>query len=99
MSDKKLSSVEESVQGNVLSRLLRYAAPYWGQFLGCLLLVLAITAIEIYRPILTGQAIDLFSKSADFSEIAMLSVQYIVVLVLGFTFNFLNTRNTEFPTV
>ncbi len=91
MSDKKISSVEESVQGHVFRRLLKYAAPYWWQFLICLLLVLGITMIEIYRPILTGKAIDLFSASADFSEIALLSVQYIVVLVLGFVFNFLNT--------
>lgn len=91
MSDKKISSIEENVQGHVFRRLLKYAAPYWWQFLICLLLVLGITLIEIYRPILTGKAIDLFSVSADFSEIAGLSVQYIVVLVLGFLFNFLNT--------
>ncbi len=90
MSDKKLSSMEENVQGHVFRRLLKYAAPYWWQFLICLLLVLGITVIEIYRPILTGKAIDLFSVSADFNEIAGLSIQYIVVLVLGFVFNFLN---------
>ena len=91
MKNRKLSSIEENVQGPVFRRLLTYAAPYWWQFVICLLLVLGITVIEIYRPILTGKAIDLFSVSADFSEIALLSVQYIVVLVLGFLFNFLNT--------
>ena len=91
MKNRKLSSIEENVQGPVLSRLLKYAAPYWWQFVIFLLLVLGITVIEIYRPILTGKAIDLFSVSADFSEIALLSVQYIIVLVLGFLFNFLNT--------
>ena len=91
MKNRKLSSIEENVQGPVFRRLLKYAAPYWWQFVLCLLLVLGITVIEIYRPILTGKAIDLFSVSADFSEIALLSVQYIVVLVLGFLFNFLNT--------
>lgn len=91
MSDKKLSSMEESVHGHVFGRLLRYAAPYWWQFLICLLLVLAITLIEIYRPILTGEAIDLFSESADFGQIAGLGVQYIILLVLSFVFNFLNT--------
>ena len=91
MKNRKLSSIEENLQGPVLSRLLKYAAPYWWQFVICLLLVLGITVIEIYRPILTGKAIDLFSVSADFSEIALLSVQYIIVLVLGFLFNFLNT--------
>ena len=91
MKNRKLSSIEENVQGPVFRRLLKYAAPYWWQFVICLLLVLGITVIEIYRPILTGKAIDLFSISADFSEIALLSVQYIIVLVLGFLFNFLNT--------
>ena len=91
MKNRKLSSIEENVQGPVLLRLLKYAAPYWWQLAICLLLVLGITVIEIYRPILTGKAIDLFSVSADFSEIASLSVQYIIVLVLGFLFNFLNT--------
>ncbi len=91
MKNRKLSSIEENVQGPVFRRLLTYAAPYWWQFVICLLLVLGITVIEIYRPILTGKAIDLFSVSADFSEIALLSVQYIIVLVLGFLFNFLNT--------
>jgi len=91
MKNRKLSSIEENVQGPVFRRLLKYAAPYWWQFVICLLLVLGITVIEIYRPILTGKAIDLFSVSADFSEIAGLSVQYIIVLVLGFLFNFLNT--------
>ena len=91
MKNRKLSSIEENVQGPVFRRLLKYAAPYWWQFVICLLLVLGITVIEIYRPILTGKAIDLFSVSADFSEIALLSIQYIIVLVLGFLFNFLNT--------
>jgi len=91
MKNRKLSSIEENVQGHEFRRLLKYAAPYWWQFLICLLLVLGITIIEIYRPILTGKAIDLFSVSADFSEIALLSIQYVIVLVLGFLFNFLNT--------
>ncbi len=91
MKNRKISSIEENVQGHVFGRLLKYAAPYWWQFLICLLLVLGITLIEIYRPVLTGKAIDLFSESADFSEIAGLSVQYIIVLILGFLFNFLNT--------
>ena len=91
MKNQKISTIEENVQGPVFRRLLKYAAPYWWQFVICLLLVLGITVIEIYRPILTGKAIDLFSVSADFSEIALLSIQYIIVLVLGFLFNFLNT--------
>lgn len=91
MKNRKLSSIEENIQGHVFRRLLCYAAPYWWRFGICLLLVLSITLIEIYRPIITGNAIDLFSESADFKRIAGLSIQYIILLILSFTFNFLNT--------
>ncbi len=91
MKEKKLTSIEEFVQGHVFLRLLKYAAPYWWKFAICLLLVLGITVLEIYKPILTGKAIDIFSQSADFSQIAGLGIQYLILLVLLFTFNVLNT--------
>ena len=69
MKEKRLNSIEEFVQGHVFLRLLKYAAPYWWRFAICLLLVLGITVLEIYKPILTGNAIDIFSQSADFSQI------------------------------
>ncbi len=88
---KKRYTEDGSVQGSVFFRLLKYAAPYWPQMVLCLLMVLAITGLEIYRPMLTGEAIDTFSESADFSQIAGIGVRYIIVLVLIFTLNFLNT--------
>ncbi len=91
MKEKRLTSIEEFVQGHVFLRLLKYAAPYWWRFAICLLLVLGITVLEIYKPILTGNAIDIFSQSADFSQIKGLGIQYIILLVLLFTFNVLNT--------
>lgn len=45
--------------GNLLPRLLGYAKPYIKQVIVCLLLVLAITGVELYRPMLIGDAIDL----------------------------------------
>ena len=83
MKEKRLTSIEEFVQGHVFLRLLKYAAPYWWRFAICLLLVLGITVLEIYKPILTGNAIDIFSQSADFSQIKGLGIQYIILLVLG----------------
>lgn len=88
---KKHLQEDSSVQGSVFLRLLKYAAPYWWQMALCLLFVLGITVLEIYRPQLTGEAIDLFAESADFAQIADIAVKYGVVLVLLFTFNFLNT--------
>lgn len=91
MKEKRLTSIEEFVQGHVFLRLLEYAAPYWWRFAICLLLVLGITVLEIYKPILTGNAIDIFSQSADFSQIKGLGIQYIILLVLLFSANVFNT--------
>ena len=91
MKEKRLTSIEEFVQGHVFLRLLKYAAPYWWRFAICLLLVLGITVLEIYKPILTGNAIDIFSQTADFSQIKGLGIQYIILLVLLFSANVLNT--------
>lgn len=88
---KKQFEEYSSVQGSVFLRLLKYAAPYWWQMTICLLLVLGITVLEIYKPKLTGQAIDLFAESAEFSQIADIAVKYGIVLVLLFLFNLLNT--------
>ena len=88
---KKYKQEDSSVQGSVFLRLLKYAAPYWWQMAICLLLVLGITVLEIIRPKLMGEAIDLFAQSADFSQIAQITAKYAIVLVLLFTFNFLNT--------
>ena len=88
---KKYLQEDASVQGSVFLRLLKYAAPYWWQMALCLLFVLGITVLEIYRPKLIGEAIDLFVVSADFSQIADIAVKYGLVLALLFTLNFLNT--------
>ena len=81
MKEKRLNSIEEFVQGPVFLRLLKYAAPYWWRFAICLLLVLGITVLEIYKPILTGNAIDIFSQTANFSQIAGLGLQYFILLI------------------
>lgn len=47
-------------KGNALLRMLSYAKPYWKQLLACLLLVLMLTAFDLYRPILIGDAIDMY---------------------------------------
>ena len=47
-------------EGSALRRILAYGKPYWLQLSFCLLLVLAASALEIYRPQLVKQAIDQF---------------------------------------
>ncbi|MBQ4382700.1 MAG: ABC transporter ATP-binding protein [Oscillospiraceae bacterium] len=38
--------------------MLEYVRPYWKQVIVCLVLALVLTALDLYRPILIGQAID-----------------------------------------
>lgn len=52
-----------SYQGNLFTRLMGYAKPYFKQVVLCLILVLALTAIELERPILIGDAIDLYIEN------------------------------------
>ena len=47
-------------EGNVVPRMLSYLKPHVKTIAICLLLVLVLTALELYRPMLTGDAIDLF---------------------------------------
>ena len=42
----------------VFRRLIRYAVPYWHWFLLAIILMLMITAMELYRPAIIGNAID-----------------------------------------
>ncbi len=45
-------------KGNAFLRLMGYVKPYWKTVLLVLVLVLALTGLELYRPILIGDAID-----------------------------------------
>lgn len=45
-------------EGNALLRMLSYVKPHWKPMALCLLMVLCITLLELYKPILIGNAID-----------------------------------------
>ena len=50
--------VESQFSGSALRRLLTYVKPFWHYMAVSLLLVLLFTGLELYRPILVGDAID-----------------------------------------
>ena len=52
-----------------------------------LVLVLVLTGFDLYRPILIGDAIDLFETQGDYGVIVDTAVKYGIVLVLSFVFN------------
>ena len=56
---------ENSMKGNVLGRLLRYAKPYVHLIIVVFVLVLAITGFELLRPVLVGDAIDTYIDGYD----------------------------------
>lgn len=83
MQDDK---IESTYKGSVLLRLLSYMKPYLGQVIFCLFMVLGLTALELYRPVLIGDAIDLFEEQGSYDIIIETAVKYGIVLVLSFFF-------------
>lgn len=79
------------IKGNVLKRLLAYAKPYWHLILLSLILVLCITGLELYRPILVGRVIDEFITKKNFAGVKHTALIYFGVLMAGFLCNFLQT--------
>lgn len=87
---------EEGIQGNILKRLLRYAKPYIKHFLAVFLLVIIITACDLYRPVLIGDAIDSFTADGGFGPIKRIGFLYLLVLIVSFAGNLLQTLVLQF---
>ncbi len=89
---KKEAAGDNHYEGNAILRMLAYMKPYLTTFLFCILLVLAITGLELYKPILIGDAIDRYILSdgpvdARFAGILKASAYYLCVLLVLFVFN------------
>lgn len=79
--------IESGYSGNALLRLMTYMKPYAGQVILCLVLVLALTGFDLYRPTLIGDAIDLFKDQGDYQVILDTAIKYGIVLILSLIFN------------
>ena len=64
---KGLKDKENELQynGNAFLRLMGYLKPYIKTVAVCFVLVLILTALELYKPMLTGNAIDLYITAGD----------------------------------
>ncbi|MCI9338970.1 MAG: ABC transporter ATP-binding protein [Lachnospiraceae bacterium] len=91
MSALTEDKIEANYKGNALLHLLSYMKPYIGWVAICLALVLALTGFDLYRPILIGDAIDLFESQGDYGVIVDTAIKYGIVLVLSFVFNITQT--------
>ena len=72
-------------------RLVAYMKPYAHWVIFALLLVLGLTAFDLYRPMLVGDAIDTFGANGDYDVIIATAIKYAVVLALSFAFNIAQT--------
>ncbi len=72
-------------------RLIAYMKPYAHWVIFALLLVLGLTAFDLYRPMLVGDAIDAFGANGDYDVIIATAIKYAVVLALSFAFNIAQT--------
>jgi len=93
-----INQLSQTHNKKVIWRLFKYIRPHWHYMVTCLVLVLLITGVELYRPIILGDAVDFISETVsdtgsalDFDRIKTLSVYYLLLLVAGFLFNFLQT--------
>lgn len=79
-----------------MKRLLTYLKPHIWTMICATILVLFIIAVELYRPIIIGDAIDQYINNpvltADeaFAGLLMAAGVYLVMLLLGFAFNALD---------
>ena len=83
-------------EGKVVPRMLSYLKPHVKTIAICLLLVLVLTALELYRPMLTGDAIDLFiagdyapgeAVAERFAGLLFTAGKYALALLITFVCN------------
>lgn len=87
MNKRNEDTIEAHIRGNALLRLLAYMKPYRLSVAVCLAFVLALTAFDLYRPKLIGDAIDAFQENADFLILKEVAIRYGIVLILSFAMN------------
>lgn len=85
-SSKNISKKEMNKKSSTM-RLIAYMKPYAYWVIFALLLVLGLTAFDLYRPMLVGDAIDTFGANGDYDVIIATAIKYAVVLALSFAFN------------
>ena len=89
-SSENISKKEMNKKSSTM-RLIAYMKPYAHWVIFALLLVLGLTAFDLYRPMLVGDAIDTFGANGDYDVIIATAIKYVVVLALSFTFNIAQT--------
>ncbi len=82
---------EKNAGKRVFLRLLKYAKPYAFQLSMGLMLVLFITALDLYRPVIIKDAVNMFAEDPAHADVTSLAVKYLIVVFAIFVCNFAQT--------
>lgn len=88
MTNRKENDHGTKLSTNVFKRLMNYAKPYWARMLLASILVLILTGLELYRPVLEGNVIDEFITNRSFDNIMAIAVRYVFVLIAFYICDF-----------
>ncbi|RJP75314.1 MAG: ABC transporter ATP-binding protein [Candidatus Zixiibacteriota bacterium] len=79
----------------LMRRLLGYGRPYLWQLLAGIVLLLALSGLELVGPLLTKRAVDVYIPAGDLSGLLHMLLLYVLVLVGLFLFRFLQIYLTN----
>ncbi|MEL7649412.1 MAG: ABC transporter ATP-binding protein [Sedimentibacter sp.] len=95
---------KKKINKNIAKRLLKYAKPYMWQFALAILIIFAIVAVELYQPVLIGDAVDKFlarytaktapavdagvTTQADINGVIKISLVYLSTVALVFVLSY-----------
>lgn len=93
MSDTRFTDEDQQVMKSKTKhpflRLLKYGIPQTGWFLLGLAIILMVTAIELYQPVILADAVDGFVASKDVSGVIWCGVIYGLSIVAEFALTYL----------
>ena len=69
--------------GEIMKRLMKYATPYWKQFLVVLVLMLLSIAYDLISPMIIGNIEELVKAEFDLSLLYRMVIAYIAVLLVS----------------
>ncbi len=88
MAKRRENDFGKRINTNVFKRLMEYAKPYWYWMLIASILVLTLTGLDLYRPVLEGAVIDEFITGKNFDVVISIAVKYIILVILFYIANF-----------
>lgn len=96
MANRKESYYGKQLNANVFKRLMTYAKPYWHWMLVAVVLVLLLTSLDLYKPVLEGNVIDEIVTNRSFDRIKDIAVRYVLVLIGFYISNLIQTMILQY---